>query len=147
MRTVHPLCLPSHARFPTQPPAKHLRCRRRLVEPVGAEHDLDNLRLADLGEGVGSMEAVYELEALMLTGMVLDLASLAARLREQVCDVCVGRRCGDVRCSAVRCGAMWCSAMQCAVVDGRAAGWLQVGGEQTACGAPTHSAPTPNLSP
>ena len=51
---------------------------------MAAEHDLDNLRLADLGEGVVAMEAEYELEALMLTGMVLDLASLAARLREQV---------------------------------------------------------------
>jgi hypothetical protein len=52
---------------------------------VAAEHDLDNLRLEELGPSRPAMEALFELEALMLTGMCLDLSSLAARLREQVC--------------------------------------------------------------
>jgi hypothetical protein len=51
---------------------------------VRAEHDLDNLRLEEVGGGRGAMEATFELEALMLTGMCLDLASLAARMRDQV---------------------------------------------------------------
>lgn len=49
-----------------------------------AQHDLDNLRLEELPAGQPAMEALYELEALMLTGMCLDLASLQARLRDQV---------------------------------------------------------------
>lgn len=55
-----------------------------LVEPVRAEHDLDNLRLEELGPGVPGMEGVYELEALLLSGMCLDLASLQARMRDQI---------------------------------------------------------------
>lgn len=54
------------------------------MEPVQAQHDLDNLRLEELPAGQPAMEALYELEALMLTGMCLDLASLQARLRDQV---------------------------------------------------------------
>ena len=77
--------------LPTFPPC-------RLVEPVAAEHDLDNLRLEELGPGRPAMEALFELEALMLTGMCLDLSSLAARLREQVCEASVvgprGWQCG-----------------------------------------------------
>lgn len=53
---------------------------------MAAEHDLDNLRLEELGPGRPAMETLFELEALMLTGMCLDLSSLAARLREQVCE-------------------------------------------------------------
>ncbi|KAL4422940.1 hypothetical protein ABPG75_009137 [Micractinium tetrahymenae] len=55
-----------------------------LVEPVRAQHDLDNLRLEELPPGQPAMEALYELEALLLTGMCLDLASLQARLRDQI---------------------------------------------------------------
>ncbi|KAI3430615.1 hypothetical protein D9Q98_005207 [Chlorella vulgaris] len=55
-----------------------------LVEPVAAQHDLDNLRLQELGPGQQEMAATFELEALMLTGMCLDLASLAARMRDQI---------------------------------------------------------------
>ena len=42
-----------------------------LVEPVVAEHDLDNLKLEQLGE-VSVLSAEYELEALMLTGRCID---------------------------------------------------------------------------
>ncbi|GAQ80221.1 UDP-glucose:glycoprotein glucosyltransferase [Klebsormidium nitens] len=42
-----------------------------LVEAVQAPYDLDNLRLEQLGES-RSMHAVYELEALMLTGHCFD---------------------------------------------------------------------------
>ena len=45
-----------------------------LVEPVKAELDLDNLRLADLGQK-RSMTADFELESLMLTGSCLDVAA------------------------------------------------------------------------
>lgn len=53
------------------------------MEPTYAPYDLDNLRLEELG-AVKAMEAEYELEALMLTGSCLDLASLQARIRDQV---------------------------------------------------------------
>ena len=43
-----------------------------LVEPVLAEHDLDNLKLEQLG-GLPILSAEYELEALMLTGRCMDL--------------------------------------------------------------------------
>ncbi|GAB4815180.1 hypothetical protein N2152v2_002226 [Parachlorella kessleri] len=55
-----------------------------LVEPVVAAHDLDNLRLEELGPAEKSMEAQFELEALMVTGSCLDLASLQARMRDQI---------------------------------------------------------------
>ena len=45
-----------------------------LVEPVKAELDLDNLRLADLGQK-RSMTADFELESLMLTGSCIDVAA------------------------------------------------------------------------
>ena len=51
-----------------------------LVEPVKAELDLDNLRLADLGQK-RSMAADFELEALILSGSCLDVA---ATRRDQV---------------------------------------------------------------
>ena len=51
-----------------------------LVEPVIAEHDLDNLKLEQLGDSP-TLSAEYELEALMLTGRCMDLH---ARRRELV---------------------------------------------------------------
>ena len=54
-----------------------------LVEPVVAEHDLDNLKLEQLGHSA-SLSAEYELEALMLTGRCMDLH---ARRRELVCQL------------------------------------------------------------
>lgn len=42
-----------------------------LVEPVVAEHDLDNLKLEQLGK-VSTLTAEFELEALMLTGRCID---------------------------------------------------------------------------
>ncbi|BDA49281.1 UDP-glucose:glycoprotein glucosyltransferase 1 [Coccomyxa sp. Obi] len=51
-----------------------------LVEPVRADLDLDNLRLADLG-AAPSLQAEFELEALLLTGSCVDIA---ARSREQM---------------------------------------------------------------
>ena len=42
-----------------------------LVEPVVAEHDLDNLKLEQLGEA-STLSAEFELEALMLTGRCID---------------------------------------------------------------------------
>ncbi|DBA75355.1 TPA: hypothetical protein ACH3X1_010624 [Trebouxia sp. C0004] len=51
-----------------------------LVEPVVAEHDLDNLKLEQLGNSP-TLSAEYELEALMLTGRCMDLH---ARRRELV---------------------------------------------------------------
>ncbi len=51
-----------------------------LVEPVIAEHDLDNLKLEQLGDAP-TLSAEYELEALMLTGRCMDLH---ARRRELV---------------------------------------------------------------
>ena len=83
-------CLPLHActTCRTSHPSP------RLVEPVAAEHDLDNLRLEELGEAPAA-EATFELEALMLTGTCLDLASLAARIREQArLGKGQGRACG-----------------------------------------------------
>ena len=56
---------------------------RRLVEPIQAEHDLDNLVLAELGPGQ-AMTAEFELEALLLTGMCIDSTSLAARIQDQI---------------------------------------------------------------
>ena len=41
------------------------------MEPVVAEHDLDNLKLEQLGEA-STLSAEYELEALMLTGRCID---------------------------------------------------------------------------
>ena len=43
-----------------------------LVEPVVAQHDLDNLKLEQLGDEP-TLSAEYELEALMLTGQCKDL--------------------------------------------------------------------------
>jgi UDP-glucose:glycoprotein glucosyltransferase len=51
-----------------------------LVEPVRAELDLDNLRLADLG-AAPSLAADFELEALLLSGSCVDVS---ARRRDQV---------------------------------------------------------------
>ena len=51
-----------------------------LAEPVIAEHDLDNLKLEQLGDSP-TLSAEYELEALMLTGRCMDLH---ARRRELV---------------------------------------------------------------
>ena len=45
-----------------------------LVEPVKAELDLDNLRLADLGQK-RSMTADFELESLILSGSCIDVAA------------------------------------------------------------------------
>ena len=42
-----------------------------LVEPVVAEHDLDNLKLEQLGDSA-TLSAEYELEALMLAGRCVD---------------------------------------------------------------------------
>ncbi|KAL3134029.1 hypothetical protein ABBQ32_008463 [Trebouxia sp. C0010 RCD-2024] len=42
-----------------------------LVEPVVAEHDLDNLKLEQLGDA-STLSAEFELEALMLTGRCID---------------------------------------------------------------------------
>ena len=57
-----------------------------LVEPVIAEHDLDNLKLEQLGE-VSTLSAEYELEALMLTGRCIDRHS---KRRDLVsCDLCL----------------------------------------------------------
>ena len=53
-----------------------------LVEPVVAEHDLDNLKLEQLGDSA-TLNAEYELEALMLTGRCMDLH---AKRRELVRD-------------------------------------------------------------
>lgn len=51
-----------------------------LVEPVRAAHDLDNLRLSDLGKEM-TLHAEFELEALLLTGSCTDTTALK---REQV---------------------------------------------------------------
>ncbi|KAL4857496.1 UDP-glucose:glycoprotein glucosyltransferase [Chlorella vulgaris] len=80
---------PASASFTGLPPDKVLTLGMDepepwLVEPVAAQHDLDNLRLQELGPGQQEMAATFELEALMLTGMCLDLASLAARMRDQI---------------------------------------------------------------
>ncbi len=56
-----------------------------LVEPVIAEHDLDNLKLEQLGDSP-TLKAEYELEALMLTGRCMDLH---ARRRELVSKACM----------------------------------------------------------
>ncbi len=45
-----------------------------LVEPVKAELDLDNLRLADLGQK-RSMSADFELESILLSGSCIDVAA------------------------------------------------------------------------
>lgn len=50
-----------------------------LVEPIRAAHDLDNLRLSDLGSEP-ELSAEFELEALLLTGSCTDAA---ARRRDQ----------------------------------------------------------------
>lgn len=54
-----------------------------LVEPVRAELDLDNLRLADLG-AAPSLAAEFELEALLLSGSCVDVS---AKRRDQARDV------------------------------------------------------------
>jgi len=51
-----------------------------LVEPVRAAHDLDNLRLSDLG-AQPTLSAEFELEAILLTGQCADIA---ARTRQEV---------------------------------------------------------------
>jgi len=55
-----------------------------LVEPVVALHDLDNLRLEELPAGLRFAEAIFELEALLVTGMCVDAAAAEASMRDQV---------------------------------------------------------------
>lgn len=64
-----------------------------LVEPVKAELDLDNLRLADLGQK-RSMHADFELESLILSGSCIDVAATS---RAQVW--CLATSCQDVATS------------------------------------------------
>ncbi|KAL6776424.1 hypothetical protein ACKKBG_A21060 [Auxenochlorella protothecoides x Auxenochlorella symbiontica] len=45
-----------------------------LVEPVATDHDLDNIRLAELGPGQ-RLAATFELEALLVTGSAIDLGA------------------------------------------------------------------------
>jgi hypothetical protein len=65
-----------------------------LVEPVKAELDLDNLRLADLG-GKRTMTANFELESLILSGSCTDVAA-TSRAQVNCCviplDVCCSTR-------------------------------------------------------
>ena len=56
-----------------------------LVEPVKAELDLDNLRLADLG-GKRRMTAEFELESLILSGSCTDVAA-TSRAQVSCCEV------------------------------------------------------------
>lgn len=56
-----------------------------LVEPVKAELDLDNLRLADLG-GKRVMTAEFELESLILSGSCTDIAA-TSRAQVSCCEV------------------------------------------------------------
>ena len=70
-----------HSPTPPPPPTQP---SQRLVEPVAAEHDLDNLRLDQMPPGERTMRATFELEALLLTGMCVDLAALAARVQSGV---------------------------------------------------------------
>ena len=55
-----------------------------LVEPVKAELDLDNLRLADLG-GKRTMTAEFELESLILSGSCTDVAA-TSRAQVSCCE-------------------------------------------------------------
>jgi UDP-glucose:glycoprotein glucosyltransferase len=55
-----------------------------VVQPVVAAHDLDNLRLEELPPGVKQVEASFELESLLVTGMCIDAAALGARGGEGV---------------------------------------------------------------
>ena len=48
---------------------------RWLVEPVLAAHDLDNLRLESLPEGVSTVQVGFELEALVVTGSCMNQGS------------------------------------------------------------------------
>jgi len=50
-----------------------------LVEPVRASYDTDNLLLADLPDGEGSVDVDYELEALMITGSCIDVAATSRK--------------------------------------------------------------------
>jgi len=75
---------PPVALFATLPPHKTLTLgmdvpESWLVQPVHAPYDLDNLRLDELPASERYAEAVFELEALLLTGMCADAASAAAR--------------------------------------------------------------------
>lgn len=45
-----------------------------LVEPVATDHDLDNIRLAELAPGQ-RLAATFELEALLVTGSAIDLGA------------------------------------------------------------------------
>lgn len=65
--------------FNNLPPSKTLTMHVHvpeawLVEPAVAAYDLDNLRLEDLGDAK-TMTAVFELEALLLTGHAVDKTS------------------------------------------------------------------------
>lgn len=51
-----------------------------LVEPIAAVHDLDNIRLEDVGDPNG-LRADFELEALLLSGSCIDTA---ARRQDEV---------------------------------------------------------------
>lgn len=62
-----------HPQTPPPPPPK-TPCIR-LVEPVLAEHDLDNIRLDGLAAGE-TLQATFELESLLITGSAVDLAAL-----------------------------------------------------------------------
>lgn len=75
---------PISAVFSTLPPHKTLTLGMDvpegwLVEPIKAAHDLDNLRLEELSPGIRYAEAEFELEALMVAGMVVDAAAVGAR--------------------------------------------------------------------
>lgn len=53
-----------------------------LVEPVATDHDLDNVRLAELAPGQ-RLEAEFELEALLVTGNAIDLEAARSGDPEQ----------------------------------------------------------------
>lgn len=80
-----------------------------LVEPIVAQHDLDNLRLEQLDAAM--LHAEFELEALMLTGRCIDMQAKRRDLVGwQPCDAvraCVraNSRClvGECECRE-RCG-------------------------------------------
>ena len=73
------------ASFSALPPSKTLTLgmdvpKSWLVEPVAAVHDLDNIRLEDVGDPEG-LQADFELEALLLSGSCIDLG---ARRQDEV---------------------------------------------------------------
>ncbi|KAK9811403.1 hypothetical protein WJX72_003341 [[Myrmecia] bisecta] len=76
---------PPAAFFNSLPPRKTLTLgmdvpEAWLVEPVDAVHDLDNLRMEDLGSA-DVMQADFELEALVLSGQCVDVSATS---RDQV---------------------------------------------------------------